>query len=91
MARRRTKKDKIIAGLRRQVVSKQSTSQDKQPENTVVYLRRQKKVNRQPLQTASETSLYSYDPAFLRKDLAKTVLLSIVSFGVIFVLYYVLR
>lgn len=90
MTRRRTKKDKIIAQLRRQVNNKASvvdltTSVDE--ESSEDREKPRVKVNKSPSLQKSSSSLFSYDPAFIRKDLIRTVILASIAFGIEIGLY----
>ncbi|OGY18010.1 MAG: hypothetical protein A3F04_01930 [Candidatus Chisholmbacteria bacterium RIFCSPHIGHO2_12_FULL_49_9] len=95
MAGRRTKKDKIIAQLRRQV---QHTEPPSEAEYSLPGV--SQKVS-PPLVSPSLPvssgvsgdflSLFSYDPAFIRKDLVRTSILTLLAFSTEFGLYFWLR
>ena len=105
--KRRTKEQKIIAKLRRQLNAQQGTRtgerQDKvkvEPKPTFVYqdnkdkqLGKEEKekqlktsqVNKE-IEKNKKSSLFSYDEKLLRKDLIKTLVVSLVFIGVIFII-----
>ncbi len=95
MAGRRTKKDKIIAALRRQV---QHTEPPSEAEYSLPGVSQEVSP---PLASSSLPvsagvsgdflSLFSYDPAFIRKDLVRTSILTLLAFSTEFVLYFWLR
>lgn len=76
MARRRTRKDKIISDLRRRVQTETRT--DERPTDS------------RSLPEAEEAPL-SYDPSLIRKDLTRTALWAVGAFAVEILLYFFLR
>lgn len=91
MARRRTRKDKIIAQLRRQV-SPTMGEVDSAADLVEVSYSPEKKISKkkssgQVKQTDDLVSLFSYDPALIRKDLLRTAIFSIIAFIVLIFLY----
>lgn len=85
MAKRRTKKDKIIAKLRREVKSRAAPSPEKSTkkekvENSKIILEPQSFLSPKEV---DYNSLFPYDYWLLKKDLAKTVVISIAFFAII--------
>lgn len=94
MAKRRTKKDKLIAQLRRQVNQQQYET----PEDVFSYepemkkgKRKQKRIEELKKSNSAISSLFSYDPTLIRKDLLRTVVLSALAFAIEFGLYFIWR
>ena len=91
---RRTKKDKLIAQLRRQV---QLGGSDPEPSYSLpVSANKPRDFATPSLSVSTDTagdflSLFSYDPAFIKKDLIRTAILTVLAFFVEFGLYYWLR
>ena len=92
MKKRRTRKDKIIAQLRRKIIPPTQIGS----ETSFSYKESgQDKGKSLELKNLSDSlhkeedflSLFSYDPSLIQKDLVKTVILSIIAFITLFVLY----
>lgn len=95
MAKRRTKKDKIIAQLRRQVHNKVPFS-----DSSVSVVEQISKNQPSPKIKINQesnslkpgySSLFSYDPAFIRKDLVRTLIWASLAFGIEIGLYFLQR
>jgi len=94
MARRRTKKDKIIAQLRRQVQNSDQTSE-------ATYSLSELPASPSSISSLPSSSmgkdqdtflsLFAYDPAFIQKDLLRTAALTFIAFTIEFCLYFWLR
>ncbi len=90
MARRRTKKDKIIAQLRRQVHQTSPISKSYALTETSLPV---EQISSRPSTSMGKTpdtflSLFSYDPTFIKKDLFRTAILTILAFSIEFGLYF---
>lgn len=89
MAKRRTRKDKIIAQLRRQVGNKTSpTPGESESKQKAIQ---QKQIRSNEALRQDFVSLFSYDPTFIRKDLVRTVIWASVAFGIEIGLYLLWR
>lgn len=95
MGKRRTKKDKIIAQLRRQVIQEQLGTKvnevklDDTEEKRVV---KKKKILTSAAANISDlNSLFSYDPVLIKKDLLRTVVFAGFAFIIEFGLYILWR
>jgi hypothetical protein len=97
MAKRRTKKDKIIAQLRRQVKTKTKEALSKPAvsaveESAVNRVETQQEKGMETSTGRQESySLFSYDPALIRRDLLRTLLWASVAFGIEIGLYIIWR
>ena len=98
---RRTRSQKIIASLRRQVEEKQTktsvleakitNSKKKEIKHTFRYdepvkLKTSKKTVKKKVE--KEASLYNYDPSLIKKDLLKTVYLAVLFFIIVGLFYW---
>jgi hypothetical protein len=97
MTKRRTKKDKIIAQLRRQL---KTNNKDTFPrpdvlaveESVVDRVETQQEKDIESYTARQESySLFSYDSALIRKDLLRTLLWASVAFGIEIGLYIIWR
>lgn len=93
MAKRRTKKNKIIAQLRRQMVSKVKQETQETYQYRPAQAKHPFKVNPTSMKQSRETfdSLFAYDPKLIRKDLLRTVLFACLAFAIEFGIYFYLR
>ena len=88
MGNRRTRKEKIIAQLRRAIRENPPLPEVSQDRGFVL-----ESLTREPTAPATQgnlSPLLSYDPSLLRKDLLRTLLLSVLSFGIEGVLTFIL-
>lgn len=92
MAKRRTKKDKIIAQLRREV---QTNSYDSESVYSFDKSFSNKKTSKSQKFSENKSTrlskLFSYDPNLIRKDLVRTVFLSILALMIELGLFLYLR
>ncbi len=92
MAKRRTKKDKIIAQLRREV---QTSSLDSESVYSYDKSFSKKKTSKSQKISENKTTrlskLFSYNPDLIRKDLVRTVFLSILALAIELGLFFYLR
>jgi len=92
MAKRRTKKDKIIAKLRRQAQSNiiPKTQKLSYP-SAKISNKSAQKIQHNKKEEKSLDDLFFYDPQLIRKDLLRTVMLVAFIFIIEFGLYLSLR
>ena len=93
MGQRRTRKDKIIAQLRRKVRSVPALSDTVEIESMSVGMPEPQQAS-EPKPTPSLQgflSLFSYDPLLIRKDLLKTLRWAFLAFMLEIGLYFFLR
>lgn len=84
--KRRTKKQKIIARLRRQLKQKNTARQQKQGRSGD-----KKKISRKIIKTSKEAkkkAFLSYEPRLIKRDLMKTILLSLIFLAFILILKF---
>lgn len=89
MAKRRTRRDKIIASLRRQI--RQGDKSDVATSSLLVDSPQKTQVPGQMPNLADEASLFNYDQALIRKDLTRTLIWAGMAFGLELGLYFLLR
>lgn len=93
MAKRRTKKDKIIARLRRQAKirkkSQELKKQRKAPKTGSANLKKTKKRTAKEADVPSD--LFSYNPKLIARDLKRTLFWSLIAFAIEIGLYLSLR
>jgi preprotein translocase subunit SecF len=98
--KRRTKQEKIIARLKRQIkTTQQKTAEVSEPDqkpkiatkatqtSEVAGLTQPKQLKKQ----ADKSSLYFYDPRLIKKSLIKTIFLSLFFFSLIITLYLLIE
>jgi hypothetical protein len=95
MAKRRTKKDKIIAQLRREVRTRVPTAdlttlKAEESDNLQVEAK-QAKVTKSSSAAKESYSLFSYDPMLIRKDLLRTLVWASIAFLIEIGLYIMWR
>jgi hypothetical protein len=88
---KKTRKEKIIADLRRKVYSSQSLSAAPQKISFTSNIGPPKIVVRPPEEVAQTGSLYVYPVHLIRKDLTKTFLLSILAISLEVALFLLLE
>ncbi|MCH7951279.1 hypothetical protein IH980_00890 [Patescibacteria group bacterium] len=95
MAKWRTRKDKIIAQLRRQAreqsSKRTSASSRTRSSSRDQFLAQQRKTLRSDSSQTDFLSLFSYDPRLIRKDLVRTAIWASMAFSVEIGLYFFLR
>jgi hypothetical protein len=93
--KRKTRQEKIILQLKRELAKQQSkTGSSKPPKETrqgAISLQPKAKPSRHNIKNKSETSILSYSPKLIKKDLLKSVILATVIFSLEIVLYLKLR
>ena len=95
MARRRTRKDKIIAQLRRQVSPSKETDNSSSNSEEITYnfekIPQEIKSPDRSEENEDKASLFSYDPSLIRKDLLKTAIFAAIAFSIEIFLYFFLK
>lgn len=93
--KRKTRQDKIISKLKRELNQKQAFREPFEPENTS----RQEAISSRPAKAKiikvsnvkNDNSVFSYDTAYIRRDLIRSLLLATAVIGAEIMLYFRLR
>jgi hypothetical protein len=95
MSKRRTKKDKIIAQLRRQVTtpseSIQSDASAEEYKYTPEKILKKENLQIKKNQDYDSASLFSYDPSLIKADILRTVIFSAIAFSIEIVFFLFLK
>jgi hypothetical protein len=93
--KRKTKQEKIILQLKRQLAQKTpspvSSGIKLAPRQEAKFSPQKIKVQKAPMVEKTVVSVLSYDPKLIKRDLAKTLLLSLAVISLELVLYLALR
>ena len=84
--KRRTRSQKIIASLRRQVGKKQLKIKTPVSYNEPIKSKTAQKAAKKKVE--KQASLYNYDPSLIKKDLLKTVYLAVLFFVIIGIFWW---
>jgi len=92
---RKTRQEKIILQLKRELAKKKkktvSPSTEKRPRQEAISFPASKEIAKPNSGKKSAVSILSFDPSLIRRDLFKTLILSLVILSLEFMLYLALR
>lgn len=91
--KRRTKKEKIIAQLRRQLAWQEKNLREKQSTKSAAKKNiktEKKEINNKLYNKQKTTVILAYDPQLIKKDILKTSLISVIFFILIIILKFFL-
>ena len=93
--KRKTRKEKIILQLKRELAKERektvSPSMKIEARQEAILIKPKTRPQRQPKEKKSDISILSYNPRLIRKDLVKTIILTLIFLSLEFVLYLKLR
>ena len=93
--KRKTRQEKIILQLKRELARQEpqssSASIEPEPRQGSKSPKLKPKAKKIIQEKKSNDSIFSYDPRLIRKDLLKTLILTLIAFSLQFVLYLRLR